>query len=361
MASDKGKVIDWISLYNEWEYEKAIVQFQGAIDAEEVDELAMFYLWNTFWALWKFEKAISIFTEILAFDSKNEKVLKAKEIFENLKKNSKESFSYGEASSAESAQSFPAAEFNPKTSSKKDIPVPPSSAVYEESVEEINPKEKDINVYGFLKSNEAEKFLATDGARNMNIKNIIDNIWTNSFDKDEILCLIRKGNEDDLMRFIKCVKLRNSILDHLADSNVLPPRKYNTIITQIVNINAEFWLAFLMFNLWEHKYNDIISKLWKAPIAGWSDMKDPIEPTKIWIIKVVSNFLIWIFSFEKAFENENNKLRYFKYLFIFLWFVWVLILVGYWFKTWVFSVDVRWRNDSPGENIQKNFQIKLIK
>ena len=366
METAKWKVLDWISLYNEWEYEKAIKLFQDVLKEKNIDELAMFYLWNTFWALWKFNKAIEVFDEILNFDSGNEKVLKAKEIFENLEKNSWDSLVVSQPRKQDAWEfNFPSVELvgaqeelkkqisvrNPSVQKKKK-----GSDKYIHSLEIYEKATNETNIYDFLKSSEAEKFLATSEAKN--IKNIIDNIWTNPFDKAEILNHIRAGNNENLIRFIKSIRLRNSILDYLADFNVIPPKKYITISTQIVNINADFWLAFLMFNLWEHKYNEIIMKLWKSPINDLEIKKDITwEPVKIWILKVLSNFFMGIFSFEKAFENENNKLKYFQYLFIFLWFVWVLILLGYWFKMWAFNVDIRWEVNSNWKSTNKVYRI----
>jgi len=61
--------------------------------------------------------------------------------------------------------------------------------------------------------------------------------------------LIKDKKSYELKDFFKKVRLRNSVLDYLADNNILPPRKYNTITSQIQNINAEFALAYLMFNI----------------------------------------------------------------------------------------------------------------
>lgn len=372
MAILNKHLVDWIKLYNDWEYEKALVVFNDVLSEEFGDLMTLFYKWNTYWALWNFSEAIHCFDAVLEKEPLNEKAKKAKEIFENMSKNT-----FSQEISDTWCMNYTESEVSKEECSYSDIPrmsapMSPAPMVHAESEKpwfwwavrknisksksiDQTPSEKSSKkdsapkkdaFYEFLKSSEAKNFFDSKKWKTDDIKKVIDNFGTNELDKEKIALLIKDQNEAALKDFIKNVKLRNSILEYLADTNILAPRKYNTITSQIVSINAEFWLAYLMFNLSEDKYNEILITLWEKSLTIKSPNITPSNHTKetsekIWILKVITSFFISIFWFEKSFANENNKLRYFKYLFVFLGFLSVLVLMGYGIKNNMFKADIK--------------------
>ncbi len=355
METKKTMILDWIKAYNEWEYEKALLLLDDMISTAKDDVLALFYRWNTLWALGRFDDAIKEFENIIKKDPKNDKALKAKEIYENIR--NAEAVSYWCQEIAESTSDDILGSFEQEDVSPPPMAAPapissmpgswisykkaskPSSEPYVERKE--SKICKDTWFYDFLKSSEAKKFF-TKMKWSADVSNIIENFWANELDKVKMLEYIKSKDEKWLTEIIKNIKLRNKIIDYLADSNILPPRKYNTIISQINNINADFWLAFIMFNLWEEKYNEILVSLWERiwKISEKTDTKDSTSE-KIWLAKIIANFFLQIFAFEKSFANENNKLRYFRYLFVLFWFLSVLVLIGYWMKNDYFKTNIK--------------------
>ena len=341
-----------VELYNVGEYEKALNIFDSFSPWSGNDSDILLHKWNTLGALGRFSEAIDSFDAIIKSDATNLLAKKAKEIFETIAKHSR-----GKTISSKQILPLPIpmAETDKKTYQKKPAFIKEDkqeiTRSYGESQENMDmacgsyPASawSDGGPYDSLRSQEARIFFKKNELKNLNIPKIIDDPLTNTYDRDTIMDHIKKNDSFGLAGFVKNVILRNTILAYLADSNILPPRKYNTIISQIENINAEFALAFLMFNIGEEKYHEILVQLWEKShaIEKTSPEKAAEKSEKVGILTLVLSFFLWIFSFEKAFANENNKLRYFKYLFVFLGFLGMLTLVWYGIKNDLFKVDIK--------------------
>lgn len=352
---DKNKILlDWIENYENWDYEKALSLFDKALSLNTKNIPALFYKWNTLWALWNFNAAIEYFNSVLKIEPDNKKVINAKEVFSNLSKNSTNT-------SAEMTFMKAPMPSNASMDTQKieeEFWIKEKQALSEVSKKWFKTKKiKNIpneslnendNILEFLKKNEIKNFFESKKDSNWEINNVEINISKNIFDEERLKELLSIWDTNTLIDFLSKMKLRNSFIEYLADSNILAPRKYNTITSQINDINAEYWLAYLMFNLWEIKYNEILSHInnWiKFTQVDLGKNKDyninTWETERLSIIKESLRFIISIFSFEKAFSSEKNKLKFFHYLFTFIGFLALLILVWYWIRNAEIKADIK--------------------
>ena len=328
MQQNNSLFLSGVEYYNAWEYEKALSIFDSFVWASPSDSEILLHKWNTLGALGRFSEAINSFNTIIRADSSNEMAKKAKEIFETI------------AHHSENSRDSLWCESIPVISKKS------TKSVMGGIIPDSEPSGwaliKDAP-YDIFHSPETQVFFQRDELKRLNITKIIDDSLVNTYDQDTIIQFIQKRDSFGLAWFIKNVILRNTILLYLEDSNVLAPRKYNTIRSQIENINAEFALAFLAFNIGEQKYNEILVHLGEKPnkITKQHPQEIVEKSEKIGFLKLILNFFLWIFSFEKSFIDEKNKLRYFKYLFVFLGFLGILTLVWYGIKNDLFKVDIK--------------------
>ncbi len=328
MQQNNSLFLTGVEFYNAGEYEKALGIFDSFSSESPTYSEVLLHKWNTLGALGRFSEAIDSFSAIINADSSNKMAKKAKEIFETIAHHSE--------SHRNSLWSAPMAAMPKKTMATNMDDVMPK----DQSSGWVPIENTPTNI---LESPETQIFFQKKELKRLNVPKIINNSLTNRYDKDAIINYIQNGDSFGLAWFIRSVILRNTILLYLADSNILPPRKYNTISSQIENINAEFALAFLAFNIGEQKYNEVLIHLWEKPnnITKLNPEKIVEKSEKIGILTVILNFLLSLFSFEKSFSSEDNKLRFFKYLFLFFGFLGMLTLVWYGIKNDLFKVDIK--------------------
>ena len=357
----------WKEYFELWEYEKALDFFWSFIQKDNSNPEILIYKWKILWALEKYSQALDCIKEALKIDPKNDEAKMLNDIFEDISENSKTDFeSFGGLPESEteiqnefemqdvSTPRAPAPSPAPAQASQLQAPATETSSSIS-SPQSHEETRKESVWWSITVESKKAPLVEND------IESIIQYYNCNKFDIKKFEKL--SGTNELFFEFLEKVKLRFEILEHLADSNILPPRKYNTIISQINNTDAEFWIPYLSFNIWESKFNEILKKLWK-PIkeikyTDLSSTKKVIETIseKVSLLKVATKFFVKLFSFEKSFQDEKHKLQYFKYLFIFLWFIAVLVFAFSTLKNISINADIKSTKNMSWEGYLREVNI----
>lgn len=213
-------------------------------------------------------------------------------------------------------------------------------------------------VINYLLNKKSEIFLSSKYINNdEKIKSILDNL-----NSKDIECLINRIKEENfiwLVDHIDSVHIKNEILKYLWSSNIISPIKYKEFENEVSLVICISIKELLKKKFWIEIYEKVINSFeWWNNELDTENIKDSKNEKWNDLTTILNSIIKIITLWKWLFNNENNRLKYVIYVFIFFtfsfiisWTVFVLnkhpdIITEKWKKNITETKNYSWSNQN---------------